>query len=399
MEITDIKLYPLRDGLALPWGIVVIETDEGIRGIGESGGLWGNNDIEAKSTHLNAKVRDQFVGTNPLRVEKIRVDFGDSTGRLSQALLSGIEIACLDITGKHYGVPVHQVLGGKIRDSVRAYANGWWGGLSTPEEVARGAERVVERGYDAVNFSPFEHADRTISNEEQRTVAERVGAVREAVGPDVDIIVEGHARLTPKEAIRIGRKMEEYNPLWYEAPIRSTCGPRAFREVREALTMNIADDLASIESKFDAFPYISNEALDIIQPDPGNVGGLSEIKYIGQMADAASILVCPHSAGGPVHLCASVHVDAVLPNFMIQEAFTDFARPNWVNDVFDTPIEVEAGKIEVPDDPGLGIEFDESAAREHTDDKLSRRDMTRGERTLHEKQWVAERPPGWILED
>ena len=261
--------------------------------------------------------------------------------------------------------PVHALLGGKVRDELRAYANGWYDSLETPEEWAAGALDVIDRGYDAMKFDPFENAVRDISNEGLALALERVAAIREAIGPEPDLLIEGHARLTPAEAIKVGRRLEEFNPMWYEAPVQAHQGPAAFREVREALSIPIADDLASITHKFDAFAFLAERAIDVIQPDTGNAGGLREVQYIAQMADAAGVCTAPHAAAGPISLAGCIHVDAVVPNFRIQEGFEASTRPDWVDDVIETAVEVEDGRIVVPDGPGLGVEFDADAAREH----------------------------------
>jgi len=237
--------------------------------------------------------------------------------------------------------------------------------LETPAEWANGAADVVDRGYGALKFDPYEESVRDISNDETRLALDHIGAIQEGIGDDPDLMIEGHARLTPAEAIKIGSQLEQYNPTWFEAPIQAHQGPAAFREVREALAIPISDGLASIESKFDAFDYISERAIDVIQPDAANVGGLREVQYIAQMADAASISVAPHAAGGPVGMCATVHLDAVLPNFKIQEGFNEFTRPDWVSSVINDPVTTEDGTIEVPTELGLGIEFDAERAREH----------------------------------
>jgi galactonate dehydratase len=367
MEITDIDAYPLRDDLWNPWCIVTVETDAGIRGVGEAGGLWANTDLDAKVAHAE-KFDEWLTGMNPHHIEAIRMEIQETPwglSRLNQAMLSGVEMACWDIVGKDHGVPVHEALGGKVRDELRAYANGWYDSLHTPEEFAEGAQEVIDDGYDAMKFDPFETAVRDISNEALELAIDRIAAIRDRIGPEPDLIIEGHARFTPGEAIKVGKRLEQFNPLWFEAPVQASQGPDAFREVREALSIPISDDLASIAHKHEAMDFLAPRAIDIIQPDTGNVGGLRETQYIAQMADARSIFTAPHAAAGPVSLTGCVHVDAVIPNFKIQEGFEEATRPDWVSDVVDHPITVEDGQIPVPDEPGLGIEFDEDAALEH----------------------------------
>jgi len=367
MEIRDITAYPLTDDLWNPWCIVTVETADGQRGVGEAGGLWANTDLHAKVEYAE-KFDQWFRGMDPTNVEALRVKSQETPwgqSRLAGAMFSGVEMACWDLTGKHFDRPVHDMLGGAIRTELPAYANGWYDGLETPAEWADGAAAVIDRGYDALKFDPYENSVRDISNDELALALDRIAAIRERVGDGPSLMIEGHARLTPGEAIKVGTRMAEYNPTWFEAPIQAHQGPEAFREVREALSIPVSDDLASIENKFSAFDYIAERAIDVIQPDAANAGGLREVQYIGQMADAASISIAPHAAGGPVAMCATVHLDAVLPNFKIQEGFNEFTRPDWVSSVIDDPVTIEDGTIAVPDAPGLGIEFDAERAREH----------------------------------
>lgn len=364
MEITDIRHYVLADDLWKPWFVVVVETDEGVKGIGQAE---ANTDAGAKTAHME-KVREWFVGQDPLNIERLRVDSQETPWglwRINQTLFSAVEIACWDIKGKHHGVPVCELLGGAVRETVEVYANRWYGGLETPAEWAEGAESVIRDGFSAIKFDPFGDATRTISNGALRNIEARVEAIREAIGPDPEIFIEGHGRFTPATAIQIGHALEPYDIGWFEAPVQPHQGPEAFREVRQALSIPIADDLAATESKFEAHKYIAGRAIDIIQPDPVIVGGLRETQYIGQMADAASMLACPHAAAGPVSLTANLHVSAVLPNFKIQEA-DDFTHPAWVDDVIRAPIRYDDGYVDVPQQPGLGIEFEEAAFSDHT---------------------------------
>lgn len=364
MEICDIRGYVLTDDLWKPWFIVVVETDDGFVGVGQAD---ANTDERAKHAHLD-KIREWFIGQDPLNIEGLRVESQETPWglwRLNQTLFSAIEMACWDILGKYHEAPVCDLLGGRIRDSVQTYANRWYGGLQTPDEWATGAKEIVDSGFSAFKFDPFEDAGRSISNEELTTVENRVGAIRSAVGPRPELLIEGHGRFTPSAAKRIGKRLEQYDIGWFEAPIQAHQGTDSFRELKRAITIPIADDMASQNSKFSAFDFIANRAVDIIQPDPIMVGGLRETQYIAQMADAAAIQTCPHAAAGPVSLTANVHVSAVIPNFELQEA-DSFTQPDWVDDVIQTPLAVTQGTIDVPDENGLGIDFDEDAAREHT---------------------------------
>jgi galactonate dehydratase len=401
MEIAAIDLHVLRAGLRSPWGVLCVETRSGERGIGEVAGLWGNVDIGAKVEHVD-HFESLFVGRDPRNVSAIRATVQEAFwggSRLSHALLSGLETACLDLKGQADGVPIADLLGGRLREAVPVYANGWWGGLDDPEDLAAGAERLVDRGYGGLKFSPFEDADRTIDNAELERVADRVAAVREAVGPEPDLMIEGHGRFVPATAIRVGERLAPHEPRWFEAPIRPHLGPEVHRRVRDRCSVPIATDLAGVEHGRDAFDYLAADAVDVIQPDPGNAGGCTEIRDIGTMAEAAGAVVCPHAASSPVGLAACLQVDAVLPNLGQQECFAEFAWPSWVDDVFDHEIAVEDGTLSIPSSPGLGIDFDPAAAADLGREGLDRDDLfTGGGGGIATKQWVAERPPGWLLD-
>lgn len=398
MEITDIDVYALKNGLKSPWGVMVVKTDAGLSGYGEVGGLRGNSDMDAKLASVDSL--SKLYGRDPRNVEGIRNTMTNmwDLSRLSLDLMSGLETACWDIKGKYYDVPVYELLGGKIRDEVPAYANGWWGGLYEPEDVARGAKAVVDAGYNALKFSPFDHAKDSISNPELNRFTERVAAVRDAIGPDPEILIEGHGRLHPSAVVTVMNEIEEYNITWFEAPVNTHLPPEAYREVKDKTSIPIADDLGAVKDKETAFRYISERAVDIIQPDVGNVGGIHTIEHIAHMADAASIFVCPHAASSPVGLMASLQLDAVLPNVLIQECFMDFAWPEWVNEAFEFELELSDGNLQIPDEPGLGISLNEERVGEFEEGLLDVPGADAGGGGIAGKQWVEGKPPGWILE-
>jgi galactonate dehydratase len=356
MEIADVRLVSLTDGLWKPWTHVLVETRDGLVGVGQAS---ADLDYRAKETHLEV-VEDRFAGADPTDLGALH----DRAERVPGSLLGlfpGIELACWDLAGKHYGAPVHALLGGTHRDELRAYANRWYGGCETPGEWADAAEEVVDAGYGGMKLNPFEDEFTTISNPGLGMVADRFAAIRDRIGPDPELFVEMHSRFTTAEAIRIGERLEAFDPGWFEAPVRSS-NPADYREVREALSTPVASDGAGAHGPEEAFEFLSSRALDIVQPDPV-VSGLWTSLQTAIVADAAGALVGPHAAAGPVSLAADVHLGAAIPNFLIQET-DEFTHPDWVDDVVSAPVAVEDGAIPVPDDPGLGIEFDEAAARE-----------------------------------
>lgn len=367
MKITDIRSYGLVDELWNPWFFVRVDTDEGIYGVGEGGGLWAGDNMQARHTHTE-KFKEWFVGYDPLNVNKLINDAQQAQwglSRLNLILLSGIEMACWDIKGKHYGVPVHELLGGKLRDRIKIYAKGWSSGIEEPEEWAARAQEVTEQGFTGMKLEPFGDPFRIISSKNLHRAEAIVKAIREAVGPDIDLIIEGHARFTIAEAIKIGRVLEPYEPTWFEAPVRATLGSEGYKEVRQRLNIPISSDFAGIEHRFAALDFIRSQAIDIIQPSPTNCGGIWETMKIGYQADAAEIMFCPHHAEGPISFAAAVHISSVLPNFLQLEYFETFAFPKWTFDVCETKVRRDGAEIIVPDAPGLGVDFDEEEAQKH----------------------------------
>jgi L-alanine-DL-glutamate epimerase-like enolase superfamily enzyme len=177
MELRDIAAYPSRDDLWNPWCVITVETADGLRGVGEAGGLWANTDLDAKVEYTE-KFDEWFRGMDPRNIEALRVKSQETPwglSRLAQAVFSGIEMACWGTVGRADGRPVHDSLGGALRTELPAYANGWYDGLETPAEWVDGAADVVDRRYGALKFDPYEESVRDITNDEMRLALDRIG--------------------------------------------------------------------------------------------------------------------------------------------------------------------------------------------------------------------------------
>ena len=277
------------------------------------------------------------------------------------AAVAGIEFACWDILGKSLGVPVWQLLGGRQRTAVRAYANGWYQGPRDPQFFAERAARVAAMGYTALKFDPFGEAFGFLDGAEFRLSMRIVAAVREAVGEDVDILIEAHDRFSTAQAIQIGRALEEYRPLWLETPVLST-NIEATHDVARQIAVPIAsgERLTTLHE----FAELLRGPVSIVQPEILNVGGLLRCFKIAAMAESCGAFVAPHNAQSPYTTVVNLHLGATLPNFLIQECFDDFLVP-WSREILSGTARIEQGYLIVPDAPGFGLELDEERCRQY----------------------------------
>ena len=361
MKISDIRYHLVNPGKGKNLCFVRIDTDEGIHGWGECY-TQADRDIQV-TTHID-KLKRYLVGRDPTNIKHfMQIVFDDFAGRRGAmdlwCAVSGLEQAMWDITGKVCGVPIHKLLGGPVRERIRVYANGWGGGGWDSGIIAERASEVVEQGFTALKFDPIPGPWRTFVDKrvENQTV-ENVRAVRQAVGQDVDILVEMHRRLAPMHAIKIARQIEEYEPFWYEEPVLAEnidALAAAKREIRIPVVTG-----EELYTKFEFREVFEKQAADIINPDVCNVGGILELKEIGAMAEPYFVAVSPHNYNSTtLGLAATIQVSATMPNFLITEYFLnleDFGKDITVN-----PFEVNNGYIELPETPGLGIEIDESS--------------------------------------
>jgi galactonate dehydratase len=270
--------------------------------------------------------------------------------------MSGIEQACWDILGKSLNVPVWRLLGGKMRPRIRAYANGWYRGPRDPVFFAEAARRVVEMGYTALKFDPFGNAYRFMERSEENLSLKLVRAVREAVGENIDIIIEAHDRLSFSTALRVGHALAEYNPMWFETPVMSTD-----IQATLALARQINIPVASGE-RFnrlsDFSDLLSSKVISIAQPEVLGIGGIGSMMKVAAIAEANEAFIAPHNAQSPLCTVVNTHIGAVVPNILIQECFDD-TNGEWSRNFMTGMVQLKDGYIEIPDAPGLGIELNE----------------------------------------
>ncbi|MBX6754752.1 MAG: mandelate racemase/muconate lactonizing enzyme family protein [Thermorudis peleae] len=355
MKIVDVKTYVMGTAWRNLTFVQVI-TDEGITGVGEVRML---NHTDALLGYFAEAVPNHVLGTDPFNVEDlVQRMLRNDYARPDYVIMSGIaaiEIACWDIMGKALNQPVYKLLGGAVRDKIKAYANGWYTVERTPEAFAEAARKVLERGYRALKLDPFGHGFYELEREEKRRVVAIVEAVRDAVGPEVEILIEMHGRFNPATAIEMAHLLEPYEPSWIEEPVPPE-NLAALKKVAERVTIPVATG-ERIHTRFDFREIFERQAADIIQPDITHIGGLLETKKIAAWADAYYILVAPHNVCGPVGTAANLHFAASTTNFKIQEHFNDFAEAHVKAAAPGNP-EVVDGYFPLPQGPGLGVELD-----------------------------------------
>jgi galactonate dehydratase len=305
-----------------------------------------------------------IVGANPFCVEDLylRLYRGQyEGGAIPMTAISAVEIACWDIIGKITGQPVYNLLGGKVSCPLRAYANGWYGGEQSPRKLAAQAKAVVERGYTALKFDPFGVAWKNLGKKDLDSSLALVSAVREAVGSDVDILIEGHGRLSFSTALAFAREAESMNPFWFEEPI----APESVELLAE-LRSKIRIPIAAGERLYtfgDFERIIALHAVDVLQFDVAHCGGILASKKIAAMAYPKDIGIAPHCSIGPVATAATLQVAVTIPNMVLQEAFDEFDVP-WRSEAVNGWKPYREGFLYPSDRPGIGVEVKESLARD-----------------------------------
>ena len=365
MKITAVKAIPTSPGVTAhpmfnfpPWNYVFVkvETDEGIEG-------WGDATCGPMATvTMVEELGRLIVGKDPFTIEEHWQTMHHRAfargGPIQNSACAGIEMALYDIKGKALGIPVYELLGGKMRDRIWCY--GRWDGPS-PEAAAEFALSQVATGFTALKGDPFDHRGLYISYEAEKKAIDTFAAVREAVGFEVELLVEVHGRLTPAEAIRVGDAIEPLRPFVFEEPVPFE-NIDAMQAVARAINVPIATG-ERIFSPFTYFDLLQRQIVAMIQPDVIQSGGIGQLKRIAALAEAQYVGVQPHAIHGPMDVLAALHVDASIPNFMIHEG----GGKAWFQDacVGDFPVRDAEGYMPLPTGPGLGVAIDEAWLAAH----------------------------------
>jgi galactonate dehydratase len=351
MKIERISTYLVED-----WLLVTIETDTGIKGVGQST-FWGQ-------PAATAQVIDEFsrylTGKDPLAMDyHFQYLNRSSSFRASSvfAAISAIDVALWDIAGKHYDAPVYGLLGGAHRTKIRMCALCMDGDI---DGMVAEVKAAVETGHTAVKIDPFPPEYGTWALPRLiREVVDRVGAAREAIGEDVDLVIEAHRKIGPAEAISLAAKLEPFDVALFEDPIPPD-SVDSMAEVAAKTTIPIATG-ERLHTLYEFREVLSRGAARDLKLDAGLQGGLTQTKKIAALAEAYHATVSPHNAWGPILTAIHVQLAAAIPNFFVLEY-----RPDNKDDIATKPLEVKDGYIAVPESPGIGVELDEAAVAKYS---------------------------------
>lgn len=373
MKITDVRALPIkgRHWPRFPMVFVEVQTDEGIVGVGEALAFQATGVMESIE-----QIGEGIHGQDPLQIERL----WEQCFRRGAAIaaLSGIEIALWDIAGQVAGLPIYQLLGGACHDRVRVYADGFFRGADpTPEAYCAKAEEAIARGLTALKLDIDDflylgersalircHSrdlSRHITNAEIRQVEASVAAIRECLGPDVDLALDCHWAFDVPSALRLGRALEPYQLMWLEDPTPSASVPALARLARQlAMPLCLGEALAT---RYQFREVLEHQAAGIIMPDVASSGGILETKKIAALADTYYIPVAPHDMVGPIATAATLQLCLSIPNLLIMEhQMTDVP---WRHELTDEPLLVSDGYYRIPTRPGIGIAMNHEAVRQY----------------------------------
>lgn len=374
MRITNVRVW-FVEGVKYNWTLLKVYTDTGHTGVGEATNWPGSPIIESAARHAGERI----IGLDPMRTDFIwtklyrDLNFIGPFGA-SLCAISGIDMALLDLKAKVLGTPLFNLLGGAYRTRIQLYANYWFtGGGHTPEEYARQAKIVVEKGFTGLKFDPFAHVNYlygdnlsdnlSLTPAQQQLAVDVTAAVREAVGPETAMMIETHAMLNGEMAVKMAERLAPYGITWYEEPAGPECS-ETLAALRRRLPGNIP--ICVGERHYTRFLFreiLEKHICDVIMPDVTRCGGPSELKRIATMAEAYNVLVAPHNPNGPLSTLASAHVCASVPNFFRQEFMVNDVP--WRDQVIDRPLDVRDGWLHLSDRPGLGVDLVEEEMDRH----------------------------------
>lgn len=354
MKLKSLKTY-ICDAFRTNWVFVKVETEDGLHG-------WGEATLEYREHTVAEAVRELERGLTKQNLSNIEQWWQNAYrdaywrgGPVLMSAISAVEMALWDIKGKTLGVPVYELLGGKVRDSVNCYANAWFANARTPEEFAAAAKKATEIGYKALKWDPFGSSFRHLDGSELKQALQVIDNVKTAVGNQVELLIEGHGRFELPTALRIARALEDYDVLWFEEPLipgNLENYARLRRETRTPISMG-----ERLYTRWEFRDVFQLGCADYIQPDVSHAGGIGELRKIAAMAEIWQIPFCPHNPSGPVANAATLQLAACTPNFLYLETMaTDVP---WRSLIAQETCQLVNGQMRISDAPGLGIEINE----------------------------------------
>ena len=387
MKITDVEVYVVdptkgastyNDEPQDVWTFVRVLTDEGVHGWGEASNFPSNGSLIIADAlrHLRPWIVGQDAADITAMWHRLfrKAAYLGPRG-LPTAVVSGIDIALWDIKGKVAGRPVYDLLGGKVRDSVPIYANGWFAALdghpacATADDYAGAARRIVARGHTAIKLDPFHemlphhtaYLGGQITPAGEEFGVSCVAAVREAVGAKVEVLIDAHGHYNVPTAVRLARRLEPYGIGWFEEPTPPE-SLEALRAVREQVSVPICVG-ERLYTRWDFLPVLAERLADYLMPDVVWTGGISEIMRIASMAETYHVPLTPHNAMGPLQVVAGAHAMLAVPNFYRLEH--NVGNVAWYNRCLDRPLDLREDRLHLSPRPGLGVELDPEFLRAH----------------------------------
>jgi galactonate dehydratase len=372
VKITDILTYTVSAGWK-NWLFIKVCTDEDVYGIGEA---TINGFIKTTETAVH-ELKHFAIGRDPRQVTAVaRKIIGtiQDAGHIHRLAMAGIEVACWDILGKSLNTPVYQLLGGKVRESIPAYANGWYRAERTPEAFVAAAENAVKKGFQALKLDPFGLSRDFLGEDELQEAYAILKAIRERFGRKLKILIDVHCRFAPAEAVRVARRMEDLDLFWWEEPTTAE---------RECLTNEVARQSpirVATGEQFDKigrfFTLAEGGGVSIWQPEPMSLGGIMNTMAVAHLAEANGAWIAPHQSGGPVATAVCLQLAACVPNFLIQEHFDAFNEA-WTRELVTWTPKIDGnGHLPFPTAPGLGIDLNLEIVQQHPYDPAAFLDTT-----------------------
>ncbi len=363
MRISGIETFTVSAGWK-NWLFVKVNTDAGIHGIGE-----GTLNGFIRTTEAGVRELEHLaIGEDPRRIRALAKRMLDSVsldgGHIHRTIIAAVEVACWDILGKSLGVPIHQLLGGQMRDSVLGYANGWYRTERTPEAFLEAAKEVIGKGFRALKLDPFGTAQGFISAADLELAEAILRALRENLPADTLILIDVHARFTEVEALRAARRLAPLDLYWWEEPTTRD-RQEAVHSVAAASPIPVATgEMYDTVGQF--FTLAEGGHVNIFQPEPMSLGGIANTLAVADLALAHGSYIAPHQSGGPVATAVCLQLAACVPNFLIQEHFDAFNEP-WTRELvtWAPTIDARNGHLSLPDAPGLGVDLNVEVARAH----------------------------------
>lgn len=375
MQITKCDTY-IAGNPWKNWLFVRLSTDEGLHGFGEASLNGFPKSVQAALEELQA----YFVGRSPYDVRAIKDDmlrqlYSDG-GQIQRNAVAAVECACWDIIGKHLNQPLYNLWGGRVRQKVRLYANGWYQTERDPEAVAEAARKAVAMGYTALKLDPFGHMSGHLDRRERDFALQILRRVRESLPSEVDLMIEGHCRFDVPSALQVARRLADYAVVWFEEPV-TYLNPKGLAELAASSPVPIAtgENFVSPQSFLD----LAHESRNLVfQPDVMNLGGLLEARRVCDIAEAMGVPVAPHDSQGRVSKAACLQLAASYHQVFILEDFEEF-NPAWAKELAN-PVCKEGGWAFMPEEPGLAVELNLDSIAKHGYDP---------------KAFIALYQPGW----